>query len=96
MEAMYQQYTQRLADFKPADNKQFEVYLFAKKQDYTRLTDGQFDESDLTMCELELIERSLVKTLLGIYHGRIAYPSTASIVNPNAMPQPATATARSA
>jgi len=44
-----------------------------------RLTDGQFDESDLTMRELELIERSLTKTLLGIYHGRIAYPSTAGI-----------------
>lgn len=40
-----------------------------------RLLDGQFDESDLTMRELELIERSLVKSLLGLYHGRIAYPS---------------------
>ena len=25
--------------------------------------------------ELELMERSMVKTVLGIYHGRIAYPS---------------------
>ncbi len=40
-----------------------------------RLLDGQFDESELTMRELELIERSLVKSLLGLYHGRIAYPS---------------------
>ena len=40
-----------------------------------RLLDGQFDNCDLTMRELELIERSLMKTLLGIYHGRIAYPS---------------------
>ncbi len=40
-----------------------------------RLLDGQFDESDLTMRELELIERSLVKSLLGLYHGRIAYPN---------------------
>ncbi|HEX8342733.1 MAG TPA: HDIG domain-containing protein [Tepidisphaeraceae bacterium] len=40
-----------------------------------RLLDGQFDESDLTMRELELIERSLVKSLLGLYHGRIAYPT---------------------
>ncbi len=39
-----------------------------------RLTDGQFDECDLTMRELEIVERSLVKSLLGIYHGRIAYP----------------------
>ena len=41
-----------------------------------RLLDGQFDECDLTMRELELIERSMMKTLLAIYHGRIAYPST--------------------
>lgn len=39
-----------------------------------RLLDGQFNECDLTMRELEAIERSLAKTLLGIYHGRIAYP----------------------
>lgn len=44
-----------------------------------RLLDGQFDESDLTMRDLELIERSLIKSLLGIYHGRIAYPSTMSL-----------------
>jgi putative nucleotidyltransferase with HDIG domain len=40
-----------------------------------RLLDGQFDDCDLTMRELELIEKSLHKTLTGIYHGRIAYPS---------------------
>lgn len=44
-----------------------------------RLMDGQFDECDLTMRELEKIEKSMVKTLLGIYHGRIAYPSTMAI-----------------
>jgi membrane-associated HD superfamily phosphohydrolase len=42
-----------------------------------RLLDGQFDECDLTMRDLELVKRSLIKSLLGIYHGRIAYPSTA-------------------
>jgi len=51
-----------------------------------RLLDGQFDECDLTMRELELIERSMMKTLLAIYHGRIAYPSAA---------QPGTAAASS-
>jgi putative nucleotidyltransferase with HDIG domain len=45
-----------------------------------RLLDGQFDECDLTMKELDLIERSMVKTLLGIYHGRIAYPSMDALV----------------
>jgi putative nucleotidyltransferase with HDIG domain len=47
-----------------------------------RLLDGQFDECDLTMRELEMIERSLAKTLLGIYHGRIAYPSTSGSNSP--------------
>lgn len=40
-----------------------------------RLADGQFDECDITMRELELVARSMVRTLIGIYHGRISYPS---------------------
>jgi putative nucleotidyltransferase with HDIG domain len=40
-----------------------------------RLMDGQFEECDLTLRDLATIEKSLVKTLAGIYHGRIAYPS---------------------
>ncbi len=51
-----------------------------------RLLDGQFDESELTMRELELIERSLVKSLLGLYHGRIQYP--ADIRGPLTQSQP--------
>ncbi len=39
-----------------------------------RLLDGQFDECDLTMRDLEKIEKTMMKTVLGIYHGRIAYP----------------------
>jgi len=46
-----------------------------------RLLDGQFDECDLTMRELEIIERSVMKSLMAIYHGRIQYPSTAALVN---------------
>jgi putative nucleotidyltransferase with HDIG domain len=46
-----------------------------------RLLDGQFDECDLTMRELELIERSIMKSLMAIYHGRIQYPSTANLMN---------------
>lgn len=53
-----------------------------------RLTDGQFDECDLTMRDLEGIERSLVKTLLGIYHGRIAYPSTSGTQATQSRPLP--------
>jgi cyclic-di-AMP phosphodiesterase PgpH len=39
-----------------------------------RLLDGQFDESTLTLTEIRLIEDSLIKSLIGIYHGRIKYP----------------------
>ncbi|HEV2294633.1 MAG TPA: HDIG domain-containing protein [Tepidisphaeraceae bacterium] len=56
-----------------------------------RLLDGQFDECDLTMRELETIRRACVKILLGIYHGRIAYPSNAAAA-PSA-PSPAARTA---
>lgn len=39
-----------------------------------RLLDGQFDECGLTLKQLELVKRSLVKTLTSIYHGRVKYP----------------------
>jgi putative nucleotidyltransferase with HDIG domain len=46
-----------------------------------RLMDGQFDDCDLTMRDLERIQKSLVKTLLSFYHGRIAYPSTSALTS---------------
>jgi hypothetical protein len=49
-----------------------------------RLLDGQFDECELTMRDLEKIQRSLTKALLGIHHSRIAYPSTVSGVGAGA------------
>jgi putative nucleotidyltransferase with HDIG domain len=39
-----------------------------------RLLDGQFDECSLTLRELAIVEESLTKSLIGIYHGRIKYP----------------------
>jgi cyclic-di-AMP phosphodiesterase PgpH len=39
-----------------------------------RLLDGQFDECSLTLSEIHIIEESLVKSLIGIYHSRIKYP----------------------
>ena len=39
-----------------------------------RLLDGQFDESTLTLSEIRVIEDSLIKSLIAIYHGRIRYP----------------------
>jgi len=41
-----------------------------------RLQDGQFDECDLTLRELSLIEASLSKSLTAHHHGRIAYPKS--------------------
>ncbi len=39
-----------------------------------RLLDGQFEESGLTLTELHLIEESLCKSLIALYHSRIKYP----------------------
>jgi putative nucleotidyltransferase with HDIG domain len=39
-----------------------------------RLLDGQFEESSLTLTELHLIEESLCKSLIALYHTRIRYP----------------------
>ena len=39
-----------------------------------RLEDGQFDECDVTLRDLELIREAFVAQLLGMYHRRIAYP----------------------
>ena len=43
-----------------------------------RLLDGQFDECAITLSELRTIENSLIKSLIGIYHGRIRYPEARS------------------
>jgi putative nucleotidyltransferase with HDIG domain len=39
-----------------------------------RLLDGQFEESGLTLTELHIIEESLCKGLIALYHSRIKYP----------------------
>ncbi len=39
-----------------------------------RLDDGQFDECGLTLREIAEIRDSLIKSLIGIYHGRVKYP----------------------
>ena len=39
-----------------------------------RLRDGQFDECGLTLKEIGEIRESLIKSLIGIYHGRVKYP----------------------
>ena len=39
-----------------------------------RLEDGQFDECDLTLRDVERVREAFVSQLLGAYHQRIAYP----------------------
>jgi cyclic-di-AMP phosphodiesterase PgpH len=41
-----------------------------------RVDDGQFDACDLTFRELRVARDTVVESLVGIYHPRIAYPST--------------------
>lgn len=41
---------------------------------HERLGDGQLDECDLTLRDLELIREAFVAQLLGMYHRRIEYP----------------------
>ncbi len=40
-----------------------------------RLMDGQLDECELTLTEVHSIETSLIKSLCGIYHSRVSYPT---------------------
>ena len=39
-----------------------------------RLKDGQLDDCELTLREVHLVEESIVKSLCGFYHSRVAYP----------------------
>ncbi|HWQ30600.1 MAG TPA: HDIG domain-containing protein, partial [Negativicutes bacterium] len=39
-----------------------------------KLNDGQLDECDLTLKDIEMISRAFVKVLAGIFHDRIEYP----------------------
>jgi hypothetical protein len=41
-----------------------------------RIKDGQLDESDLTLREIQMVRQLFVEILTGIYHPRIDYPDT--------------------
>ncbi|NLK43291.1 MAG: HDIG domain-containing protein [Tissierellia bacterium] len=41
-----------------------------------KLNDGQLDECDITLKEIEIVIDSFVKVLTGIYHDRIEYPKS--------------------
>ncbi|GAX91515.1 HD family phosphohydrolase [Effusibacillus lacus] len=44
-----------------------------------RLNDGQLDECDLTLKDLDKIAEALMKSLNGIYHARIEYPDPPAV-----------------
>jgi putative nucleotidyltransferase with HDIG domain len=39
-----------------------------------RLDDGQFDDSDLTLNEIKIVEKSVTSSIVAAMHGRIQYP----------------------
>ncbi len=58
-----------------------------------RLLDGQFDECDLTLKDLNIIVDSVSKTVASSYHGRIVYPSGEHKTDkPEKTPEPKSAT----
>jgi len=59
-----------LADFSPTRIEQLVRGMGQK-----RLLDNQFDECNLTLRELSLIEDSIIKSLCAIRHARILYPA---------------------
>ncbi|MCM3761502.1 HD family phosphohydrolase [Alkalihalobacillus oceani] len=56
---------------KPTPDK---IESLVRKIIQSRLEDGQFDESDLTLKELDKIAVSICETLKGTFHQRIEYP----------------------
>jgi putative nucleotidyltransferase with HDIG domain len=40
-----------------------------------RQTDGQFDDAEITLRDLRTVRDTIIESLVGIYHPRIAYPS---------------------
>jgi len=52
-----------------------------------RLNDGQFDDCDITLRELKIVEQSMVKSLCAIHHSRIKYPKAEEETTPKPLPE---------
>ncbi len=50
-----------------------------KKIVYNKLNEGELDNCDLTMIDLNRIQRAFLRILNGIYHTRIEYPTKAEV-----------------
>lgn len=61
-----------------------------------RMGEGQLDDCDLTIRDVETIKRAFTEILIGMYHPRIEYPAaptpTAELVQPGPAPEPAKTT----
>jgi len=49
-----------------------------------RRADGQFDDAEITLRELGIVRDTIVESLVGIYHPRIAYPAARPMSTPSA------------
>ena len=49
-----------------------------------RRADGQFDDAEITLRELGIVRDTIVESLVGIYHPRIAYPAARPVSTPSA------------
>ena len=59
-----------------------------------RRDDGQFDEADITLRELRIARDTIVESLVGIYHPRIAYPAASRSGGAGIDPAPVAPNAR--
>lgn len=69
--------TRSIADPTPA-KIQTMVHMIISR----RLLDEQFNDCDITLTELQVIEESITRTLVSLYHHRIEYPGNPKIETP--------------
>jgi putative nucleotidyltransferase with HDIG domain len=65
-----------------------EIRRLVKDIIQNRLTNGQLDDTDLTLADLDTIADSFTATLRGIYHPRIEYPKLDTSPAPASDPEP--------
>ena len=54
------------------------ISALVEKLTMKRLLDGQFDDCQITLDEIETVSRAVSKSLTAMYHGRIKYPEATS------------------
>ena len=47
-----------------------------------RRADGQFDDAEITLRDLRVVRDTIIESLVGIYHPRIAYPAASRVDGP--------------